>query len=252
MGRSEVGRGGPAPTGLRRSARLFSDFLHEQDDPARFYGALARDSVAMVSDYGPLAGKLVLDVGAGPLYFAQAFEGAGATYIGCDVDAGDFAHQTEASLAVACVGQQLPFRDGSVDVAFTSNVLEHVPDPEVLCRELVRVTRPGGVAIASFTNWLSPWGGHETSPWHYLGGEYAVRRYRRKHGKDPKNRVDTSLFRLSVADALRMAPRIEGADVLDVRPRYWPGWSRPMLKVPGLREVATWNLWITWRKHEVR
>ena len=218
MGRSEVGRGGPAPTGLRRSARLFSDFLHEQDDPARFYGALARDSVAMVADYGPLAGKLVLDVGAGPLYFAQAFEGAGATYVGCDVDAGDFAHQTEASLAVACVGQQLPFRDGSIDVAFTSNVLEHVPDPEVLCRELVRVTRPGGVAIASFTNWLSPWGGHETSPWHYLGGEYAVRRYRRKHGKDPKNRVDASLFRLSVADALRMAPRIDDLGVRQDEP----------------------------------
>ena len=30
-------------------------------------------------------------------------------------------------------------------------------------------TRPGA----------SPWGGHETSPWHYLGGEYAARRYDR-------------------------------------------------------------------------
>lgn len=234
--------------GLRRSVRLFGDFLHEQDDPARFYSSLAADSVQMCSDYLDLRGATVLDVGAGPLFFARAFEAAGARYVGCDVDAGDFAHQTEKSLAVACVGQQLPFRDGSVDLAFSSNVLEHVPDPEVLCRELVRVTRPGGVAVASFTNWLSPWGGHETSPWHWLGGEYAVRRYRRKHGHDPKNRVDSSLFRLSVAEMLRIAERMEGCEVLDVRPRYWPAWSTPLLSVPGLREVATWNLWVAWRR----
>lgn len=229
--------------------RLFGDFLHEQDDPARFYTALAEDSVEMIGRYGDLRGRTVLDVGAGPLFFARAFEGAGARYIGCDVDAGDFAHQTGSSLAVACVGQQLPFRDGSVDVAFSSNVLEHVPDPEVICRELVRVTRPGGVAVASFTNWLSPWGGHETSPWHYLGGEYAVRRYQRKHGKDPKNRVDRSLFRLSVAEMLRAAETMPGAELVDARPRYWPDWSRPLLRVPGVREVATWNLWLAWRKH---
>jgi SAM-dependent methyltransferase len=234
--------------GLRRSVRLFGDFLHEQDDPARFYTALAEDSVAMVSDYLDLAGRIVLDVGAGPLFFARAFEGAGATYVGCDVDAGDFAHQSSESLAVACRGQQLPFRTGSVDLAFTSNVLEHVPDPEALCRELIRVTRPGGVAVASFTNWLSPWGGHETSPWHYLGGEYAVRRYRRKHGKDPKNRVGESLYPLSVAQMMTTAARLEGAEVIDLRPRYWPSWSTPVLRVPGLREVATWNLWVAWRR----
>jgi SAM-dependent methyltransferase len=239
---------GSADGGLRRSARLFRDFLHEQDDPARFYTALAEDSVAMVSQYAPVAGSTILDVGAGPLYFARAFEKAGATYVGCDVDAGDFTQQTEHSLAVACVGEALPFRTGSVDIAFTSNVLEHVPDPRAFCAELVRVTKPGGVAIASYTNWLSPWGGHETAPWHYLGGEYAVRRYQRKHGKDPKNRVGRSLFRLSVDDMMKLAPQIPGAEVVDVRPRYWPGWSRGLLKVPGLREVATWNLWITWRR----
>ncbi len=239
----------PASRGLRRSVRLFRDFLHEQDDPARFYTALAQDSAAMVGEYADLRGALVLDVGAGPLYFARAFEAAGATYVGCDVDAGDFAHQSEASLAVACVGQHLPFRTGSVDVAFSSNVLEHVPDPEAVCRELVRVTKPGGVAIASFTNWLSPWGGHETSPWHYVGGEYAVRRYRRKFGRDPKNRVGQSLFRLSVAEMMEFAPQIEGADLLDLRPRYWPSWSRRLVRVPGLREVATWNLWMVWRRH---
>ena len=238
----------PRSQGLRRSARLFADFRHEQDDPARFYTALAEDSVQMVSQYAPVADATMVDVGAGPLYFARAFERAGATYIGCDVDAGDFHQKSAHGLAVACVGEKLPFATGSIDIAFTSNVLEHVPDPQAFCEELIRVTRPGGVAIASFTNWLSPWGGHETSPWHWLGGEYAVRRYQRKHGKDPKNRIDRTLFRLSVREMMELAPTLAGAEVVDVRPRYWPGWSRGLLRVPGLREVATWNLWVTWRK----
>ena len=238
----------PPQAGLRRSLRLFGDFLHEQDDPPRFYGALADDTASMVAEYHRLPGSLVLDAGAGPLYFARAFEGAGARYLGCDLDAGDFAHQTESTLAVAARAEQLPFGDGAFDIAITSNVLEHVPDPERVCRELVRVTKPGGVAIASFTNWLSPWGGHETAPWHYLGGEYAVRRYVRRHGHDPKNRVDRTLYRLSVKEMMRFAPEIPGAEVVDMRPRYWPGWSRPLLKVPGAREVLTWNLWVVWRK----
>jgi SAM-dependent methyltransferase len=239
----------PAPrAGLRRSVRLFRDFLHEQDDPARFYTALAEDSAAMVADYVRLDGATVLDVGAGPLYFARAFESRGATYIGCDLDTGDFAHQTEATLAVAARAEQLPFADGSVDVAFSSNVLEHVEDPAVVCRELTRVVRPGGIAVAAFTNWLSPWGGHETSPWHYLGGEYAVRRYRRRHGHDPKNRVGRTLFPLSVRTMLEVAETLPDVVLEDVRPRYLPEWTRPLVKVPGARELLTWNLWVVWRK----
>ena len=234
--------------GLGRSVRLFQDFLHEQDDPARFYTALAGDSVDLIADHVDLQGATVLDVGAGPLYFARAFEARGATYIGTEVSAGDFTQIESGMLAVAAVGEQLPFRTGSLDVTFSSNVLEHVPDPDVFCREMLRVTKPGGIAVAAFTNWYSPWGGHETSPWHYLGGEYAVRRYRRKHGRDPKNRLGHSLYRLSVSEMLRLAPQLPGAELLDVRPRYWPGWARPLLKVPGAREVFTWNLWTVWRK----
>ena len=30
--------------------------------------------------------------------------------------------------------------------------------------------------------------------------------------------------------------------LVDAFPRYLPTWSRPLLSVPGVREVATWNL----------
>ena len=38
---------------------------------------------------------------------------------------------------------------------------------------MVRVTKPGGLVFVSYTVWWGPWGGHETAPWHYLGGRFA-------------------------------------------------------------------------------
>lgn len=239
---------GAPGTGVRRSFRLFRDFLHEQDDPARFYGALATDSVTLVREHGELAGRLILDVGAGPLYFARAFEGAGAAYIACDLDVGELARRGGGWGAVAGRAQALPFADRSVDVAFSSNVLEHVPDPQLMCAEMIRVTRPGGLVVLSFTNWLSPWGGHETAPWHYLGGDFAARRYERRQGHPPKNRYGRTLFKLSIGQMTRMVSNRGDTDVLDLRPRYLPSWARPLVRVVGLRELLTWNLWIVLRR----
>lgn len=59
---------------LRRSIRLFRAFLVEQSDPARFYGSLAQDAAAHIGHYARLDGAVVLDVGGGPGYFADAFE----------------------------------------------------------------------------------------------------------------------------------------------------------------------------------
>jgi SAM-dependent methyltransferase len=127
-------------------------------------------------------------------------------------------------------------------------VLEHVGDWAAMLAEMIRVTRPGGLVFVSFTNWLSPWGGHETSPWHYLGGDRAARRYQRRHGRPPKNRYGASLYPVSVAGALSWARSAPGAVLADAVPRYLPGWTRPLLRVPVLREFLTWNLLLVLRR----
>ena len=136
---------------------------------------------------------------------------------------------------------QLPFADGSVDVCYSSNVLEHVPEPWLMAEEMLRVTRPGGLVYLSWTVWFGPWGGHETAPWHFLGGMRARRRYARRHGHEPKNRFGESLFAVTVADGLRWVRRRErGGDaaVMEIRPRYNPWWSWWLLRVPLLRELV--------------
>lgn len=235
--------------GLARSVRLFRAFRHEQTDPDRFYRALAADSVTQLSRYVALPGKVLLDVGGGPGYFADAFRAAGARYVGVDPDVGELSARGEpAAGMIRASGTALPVRTASVDVCYSSNVLEHVDRPWAMAAEMVRVTRPGGTVFVSFTPWLSPWGGHETAPWHYLGGHRARRRYARRTGREPKNRFGECLFAVSVADALRWARRCPDAALVDALPRYHPWWAKPLVHVPGVREVALWNLVVVLRR----
>jgi hypothetical protein len=110
------------------------------------------------------------------------------------------------------------------------------------------VTRPAGTVVCAFTNWLSPWGGHETAPWHFLGGDLAARRYQRRHGRPPKNRYGQTLFPVHVGQVLRWARHHPEAELVAARPRYYPDWCRPIVHVPGLRELATWNLLVVLRR----
>jgi SAM-dependent methyltransferase len=233
---------------IGRSVRLFRAFLKEQSDPDFFYRMLAADSVHQLRQFAELNRATMVDVGGGPGYFAIAFRDAGARYFAVDPDLGELsARSTPGPGTVLGSGTALPFRDDAVDVCYSSNVLEHVADPERMVAEMLRVTRPGGIVYVSYTTWLSPWGGHETSPWHYLGGAYAARRFRRVRGRAPKNDYGRTLFPLSAARMLRWARR-QPAVLIRAFPRYHPWWLRWTVHVPGLREIATWNVVLVLRK----
>ena len=242
---------------LARSRRLLSEFRYEQSDPARFYSALAADTAAMVGDlwlatHGePPAGRTLLDVGGGPGYFASAFSDAGVRYVGVEPDPSEM-HATgpagpaggrDTATFVRASGMALPFADDSVDICLSSNVAEHVPQPWQLGAEMLRVTKPGGLAVLSYTVWLGPFGGHETGLSHYLGGHRAAARYVRKHGHLPKNNYGSSLFAVSAADGLNWAASTGAAvAVLAAFPRYHPRWAWWLTSVPVLREFLVSNL----------
>jgi SAM-dependent methyltransferase len=254
---------------LRRSLGLLADFRFEQSDPDRFYGHLAADTVNILSDiwadagdtasHGatPLAGTRILDVGGGPGYFGRAFADAGVdNYVTCEPDVGEMAAAgIRLASSVRGSGMDLPFADSAFDLTYSSNVAEHVCDPWRMADEMLRVTRPGGLMVFSYTCWLGPFGGHETGLWqHYVGGEFAARRYERKQGHPPKNRWGESLFNVSCADGLRYAAALpDRQDVPDAVPvaafpRYHPSWAWWMTRVPGLREVGVSNLVLVLRK----
>jgi SAM-dependent methyltransferase len=235
--------------GLRRSIRLFRLFLVEQSDPDRFYSELAADAVSQVAQYCGVDGQLVLDIGGGAGHFTTAFRAGGADCYLFEPDAAEMhSRGDQPSGAVLADGYWLPVTDGSADVCFSSNVLEHVTDPMGLIDEMIRATRPGGVIYLSFTNWYSPWGGHEMSPWHLLGARYAERRYRRHYDREPKHHVGSNLYKLHIGPTLRLLRARSDVQVIDALPRYYPRWCKPVLWLPGLREIATWNLLVVMRR----
>ncbi|HST84756.1 MAG TPA: class I SAM-dependent methyltransferase [Kineosporiaceae bacterium] len=242
----------PPQGSLARSVALFRAFTVEQSDPNHFYSLLAADTVREVGRYADLSGARIMDVGGGPGYFADGFRDAGARYAGIDPDVGELSARGDAPEGfLRASGLQLPLADGSLDVCMSSNVLEHVPDAERMASEMLRVVRPGGLVWLSWTTWLSPHGGHETAPWHYLGGKRAADRYAVRHGHRPKNDFGSSLFAVSAGRMIRWAKdreRAGAAELLDIRPRYHPQWATWVAKVPGIREAACWNVVIVLRR----
>ena len=158
---------------LRRSCACFAEFRYEQPDPARFYTALAAGLGRPARAATPTSTAPCCSTsGGGPGYFRDAFRGGRRDLPRPRRRRRRALRRSATSRAGTVIGSgmQLPFADGAVDVCYSSNVLEHVPDPWRMADEMVRVTRPGGIAFLSYTVWFGPWGGHETSPWHFLGG----------------------------------------------------------------------------------
>ena len=69
---------------------------------------------------------------------------------------------------------------------------------------MLRVARPGGLVFISYTAWWSPHGGHETAPWHYLGGELAARRYRGSTGTRRRTASDEPLYAAHVGEGMAL------------------------------------------------
>ncbi|MGD0595351.1 MAG: class I SAM-dependent methyltransferase [Acidimicrobiales bacterium] len=228
---------------LRRSVELFKAFRLEQTDPDSFYDLMAADTTKLLGEHLRLDGACVLDVGGGAGYFTKAFRAAGASCFVAEPSIAELSWRgARPSGAVIGDGYELPFQDACADLVVSSNVLEHVPRPLEMIDELTRVARPGGHVWISFTNWYGPWGGHETSPWHYLGGERAARHFESRTGRAPKNVFGTSLFAVHVGPTLRYVRQHPQLDVIEAGPRYHPWFARGVVHVPGVREVVTWNL----------
>jgi SAM-dependent methyltransferase len=218
---------------------LFNLFLAEKRDPAPFYEQLAGRTIDTLPV--ELAGRTVIDLGCGPGHYTRALRRAGATVLPIDLDPSEFELPGgPPGGQVVADGARLPVPTAAVDGVFCSNMLEHASDTEGILRELARVLRPRGWAWVSWTNWFSPWGGHEITPFQYLGPRLGLAAHRRLRGEPRKNVPGIGLFPVHIGSTLRLVRRQPDLRLVDATPRYWPS-QRWILGVPGLREVASWN-----------
>lgn len=231
-----------------RMRELFALWKQEKTDPAPFYTELAKDTVAGLDRrYGPLRGQRILDLGCGPGFYTFAFRHHGADCVPVDASMDELTLAGEApeGFVLADAGD-LPFEDASVDGVFCSNLLEHTPNTPEVIAEIERVLRPGGWGYISWTNWYSPWGGHDMTPYHLLGPERGSRLYERRHGPPRKNRFGEALFAVHIGPTLRLVRSRPRLEIDRVEPRYWPRLAF-ITRLPGLRELITWNCVISVR-----
>lgn len=241
-GVADAGELAPRPQGLERVRTLWALWRNEREDPAPFYRLLAREAVEdLERRHGSLRGRSVLDLGCGPGFYTDAFRAAGAEVTPVDSDPAELAlaGAPPAEALVADAGA-LPLPDASIDGVFCSNLFEHTPNVPAIVEEIERVLRPGGWAYISWTNWYSPWGGHDMSPYHYLGPRLGPRLYERRHGPPRKNRYGSGLWAVHVGPTLRLVAARPRLAIDRVEPRYWPRLAF-LAAIPGVREVAMWN-----------
>lgn len=115
--------------------------------------------------YGILEDDLVLDVGCGPGDRSQYYESAVSTYFqradvitdvipqlaGVHKDRKSFAEkegQFYPEFVLSSV-ESLPFKDKSFQFVWCAQILEHVDNPEVACKELMRVGERGQIRAPS-------------------------------------------------------------------------------------------------------
>ncbi|MEZ5215253.1 MAG: class I SAM-dependent methyltransferase [Ilumatobacteraceae bacterium] len=124
----------------------FEGFAHAESATCPDCGSIARDRHVFfhaMSLSRPALGARIIETSPRLDHRYREFMKRLYRYVATDFD--EVSHKADRFLDI----QDMDLEDSSVDVFFTSHVLEHVPDPSAAARELYRVVRPGGVAVVA-------------------------------------------------------------------------------------------------------
>ena len=221
--------------------KLISHHLKHGDDP-EFYRMQARDAIEWLKKnriaLGPSTRAIDLGCGHGVFGDELLNEGCVVTF------ADEHKHVLERIA-------HHPFRQfnidtddfaslGEFDLVICSNVYEHLSKPDRFIENLHRCLKPNGSFYLSWTNWLSPWGGHEFSPFHFLGPRLGTRAFDRVTGKKRLHTPYQNLFPTYIGQTLGALKRNPNLRITAVAPRYYPEFGF-ITRVPIAREFLTWN-----------
>ena len=149
--------------------RNADDYQREHGDflgGARFVWGpegLDEERAGLLGPAGELAGRSVLEVGAGAAQCSRWLAARGARPVALDISHRQLRHALRAGAGFPLVQADagaLPFADGSFDLACSAyGALPFVADPVRVMREVHRVLRPGGRWVFSVTHpirWAFP------------------------------------------------------------------------------------------------
>ena len=98
--------------------------------------------------------EVILDLGCGRGFLLEHLADKGLTGL-IGVDVFDDVHPDRWEYRKGDVTQRLPAEDASIDCVIAGEIIEHVPNPDDLLREVRRVLVPGGLLVISTPNLVS-------------------------------------------------------------------------------------------------
>jgi ubiquinone/menaquinone biosynthesis C-methylase UbiE len=198
-----------------------------------------------------IEGKLVLDLGCGLGGYSLALHEHGAKVISADISPIDFTNPFQMLNADA---QRLPLDANSMDLVICASLIEHIPEPLTLLREIHRVLRANGLVYLSFPPFYTPIGGHHFSPFHLLGERIALKmnwtrtlfrnrqwlqeRYPEIPGSYALAFGDWGLYPLTISRVEKLLHELP-FQVIERSTRWSP---LDFSSIPLLRELITWHV----------
>ena len=220
--------------------RLLLHYRKHGDDEL-FYVMQARDAIRWIMEKGVTVqtGTCALDLGCG-----HGILGGELAKQGCQVMFADESNELQPDVQGEFRAFNIDRDDlatlGQFDLVVCSNVFEHLAKPEQFLETVHQILTPSGILFLSWTNWLSPWGGHEFSPYHYLGASRGHLLWDRITGRKRKHTPFQNLFPTYIGRTLRMIRRNPNLRLLRMAPRYYTEFA-VLARIPILREFAMWN-----------
>ena len=233
--------------------RLGKHRLRSKEDYKKFQAFQATLLLRYLRGFGiNIQGKRVLDLGSGIGGYSEEMVRYGATVISLDLIKPS-CRLMQGHNPIIANALSIPLCDEGIDFVFCASLIEHVSDPVRLLAEIQRVLKEGGHCYLSFPPFYNPRGGHEFSPFHYLGEYWAIRltRQRRRHPEwiinlyevslNPQSFSETyqgwGLFRMTIAKAKRLIASTR-LKIINMSTRYLP---ISMIRWPILGEIFTWH-----------
>lgn len=197
-------------------------------------------------------GKKLLEIGAGVgTFLITARKDYGIEAIGIEPSKDEFSPFNEISnalleeynlpknIVINGAAENLPFPDESFDLIYSTNVLEHVQDPQKVLRESIRVLKVGGFLQFVIPSYFSFWEGHYGIFWPCITNKTLAKLYAKLIRQNP-NYIDT----LQLISPFFLKKILRSADVKNKIEIL--GWGKDIFKM----RLATGNYsdWASLRK----
>jgi len=196
----------------------------------------------------------VLDLGSGLGGYTVEWQRLGGDVMALDLTTAPPVVRDAGVPFVCADAQRLPFETETFDLVFCASLIEHVPHPNWLVGEIWRVLRMEGICYLSFPPFYTPRGGHEFSPFHYLGERLAFKLARRDRKiadwwytyynitPSAHSFAETfqgwGLYRVTIWQARRWVQEA-GFNIRDLSTRFIPV---NLAAIPVLGEILAWHV----------